>query len=306
MDVIRTVKRSNFTTIDNSIIRDKNISLRAKGLLLTIVSFADTWNFTVAGLIEVLHEKRGVVYRVIRELIAHGYCVRMENRDKGMFKGYTYTFYESLQDNPRTVFHQRYTASGTLIKEQEIKEEALRDEAGVGVEAYVHVRGQYVGQSDDFFADLESELGTPSPTTQPLIDIKPKHRAFKKTQIPESAYADMYSLCYAAGTTSEVKFLNTQQRGRIEKALAQLRDADVDFTRLADFETWWKASWMSKARDTQQYMPPRPEQVTEYWLVATKQAQPKHTTNGKPVETNAPSLAEIEQAFRAKQGEHKR
>lgn len=43
--VIRTEKITNYTKIDNNYLEDKNISLKAKGLLTLMLSLRDNWNY---------------------------------------------------------------------------------------------------------------------------------------------------------------------------------------------------------------------------------------------------------------------
>ena len=43
--VIRTEKLTNYTKIDNNYLEDKDISLKAKGLLTLMLSLRDNWNY---------------------------------------------------------------------------------------------------------------------------------------------------------------------------------------------------------------------------------------------------------------------
>lgn len=43
--IIRTEKLTNYTKIDNNYLEDKNISLKAKGLLTLMLSLRDNWNY---------------------------------------------------------------------------------------------------------------------------------------------------------------------------------------------------------------------------------------------------------------------
>ena len=43
--VIRVEKVTNYTKIDNNYLEDKNISLKAKGLLTLMLSLRDNWNY---------------------------------------------------------------------------------------------------------------------------------------------------------------------------------------------------------------------------------------------------------------------
>ena len=49
MAVLINRTQKNFTMISNSILRDKNLSLKDRGLLCTICSLPDKWEFSIAG-----------------------------------------------------------------------------------------------------------------------------------------------------------------------------------------------------------------------------------------------------------------
>ena len=91
----RTEKKRDFTIISNSLIRDKELSLGAKGVLNVILSFSDNWNISVKGLTAHLKEGRDAVTSAIHELEAEGYIERHTVRDKnGRFRTVGYAVYE--------------------------------------------------------------------------------------------------------------------------------------------------------------------------------------------------------------------
>lgn len=94
MNRIKVVKDTNYTTINNTIIKDKRLSLKAKGLFLTVMSLPDDWDFSVSGIASVLMEGEKAIYHAIKELIKLGYCQRERVYEKGKIKEWTYTFIE--------------------------------------------------------------------------------------------------------------------------------------------------------------------------------------------------------------------
>ena len=52
MAVIRVEKNKNYTVMSNVHLRDKALSLKAKGLLSLILSLPDDWQYNVKGLAE--------------------------------------------------------------------------------------------------------------------------------------------------------------------------------------------------------------------------------------------------------------
>lgn len=53
MAVLRKAHKSNFTVIDNQVFKS-NLSLKARGLLSTMLSLPDNWNFSTTGLTSIL------------------------------------------------------------------------------------------------------------------------------------------------------------------------------------------------------------------------------------------------------------
>ena len=50
MAVFRVERNSNYTVMSNYHLRDKSLSLKAKGLLSQILSLPEDWDYTLAGL----------------------------------------------------------------------------------------------------------------------------------------------------------------------------------------------------------------------------------------------------------------
>lgn len=76
---LRVLRRSNFTMVDNASVNDPNISFKAKGLLLWLLSKPDGWRFTSAAIAEVGPDGRESVQSGLRELTKAGYY-RTERR----------------------------------------------------------------------------------------------------------------------------------------------------------------------------------------------------------------------------------
>ena len=108
MRQVRVKHDKNFTTVSNEFIRDNRLSLKGKGLLLTILSLNDEeWDFSINGMCTILKESKTAVYSAIDELIELGYCVREQYRDEisGRLLPMIYTFFEhptSVVQNPLT------------------------------------------------------------------------------------------------------------------------------------------------------------------------------------------------------------
>ena len=95
MAKVRVCKTTNYTTIDNGIFKDKRLSLKAKGLLVTMLSLPEEWNYTIEGLSVILKEGSACIRSTLSELEEYGYLVRNRIRDdKGRMKDTEYIIYE--------------------------------------------------------------------------------------------------------------------------------------------------------------------------------------------------------------------
>ena len=98
MSVYRVNKTRDFTVMGNTHLRDKNLSLKAVGLLSKMLSFNDGWQFSTKGLSMICKEGPDAVLAALRELEDHGYLVRHRQRDsKGRMSNTVFEIYEQPQ-----------------------------------------------------------------------------------------------------------------------------------------------------------------------------------------------------------------
>jgi hypothetical protein len=97
MATIRVHKTKNYTVMSNTHLRDKSLSLKAKGLLSVMLSLPDNWDYSIAGLVAICKENETAVKSALNELKDNNYVVvTKENPTKsngGRIK-YTYEVYE--------------------------------------------------------------------------------------------------------------------------------------------------------------------------------------------------------------------
>lgn len=95
MSVFRVKKNTNYTVMSNYHLKDKNISLKAKGLLSVILSLPEDWNYSIRGLSAILMEGITAVSNILKELEAAGYIERSLIRDaSGKITDTEYVIYE--------------------------------------------------------------------------------------------------------------------------------------------------------------------------------------------------------------------
>ena len=90
----RINKNRNYTVMSNYHLRDKNLSLKAKGLLSFMLSLPDNWDYSMNGLVFICKENITSIRSTLSELEKFNYLKREQLRDKeGKFK-YNYLIYE--------------------------------------------------------------------------------------------------------------------------------------------------------------------------------------------------------------------
>ena len=98
MAVMRVEKNSNYTIMANYHLRDKNLSLKSKGLLSVMLSLPSDWDYTLAGLTRISKEGIDAIRAAVVELEKAGYIIRSRRRnEKGQLADIEYTIYETPQ-----------------------------------------------------------------------------------------------------------------------------------------------------------------------------------------------------------------
>ena len=98
MAVFRVEKNRGYTVMSNHHLRNKDLSLKAKGLLSQMLSLPEDWDFTLKGLSLINREQIDAIRAAVRELEQAGYIVRSRERDsQGRLRGADYIIYEQPQ-----------------------------------------------------------------------------------------------------------------------------------------------------------------------------------------------------------------
>ena len=135
MAIIKVNKTKNYTTISNFHLREKDMSLKAKGLLSLMLSLPEDWDYSVGGLAKLSKDGKDSVTNTLIELERFGYVKRTQClNDKKQFDGYDYDIYEEpqfeeetpLTGNPLTGNPPQLNTNilnTNLIKEEKYKKE---------------------------------------------------------------------------------------------------------------------------------------------------------------------------------------
>ena len=98
MAVFRVERNKGYTVMSNHHLRNKELTLKAKGLLSQMLSLPEDWDYTLIGLSLINREKIDAIREAVRELERAGYITRSRERDeKGRLQGADYVIYEQPQ-----------------------------------------------------------------------------------------------------------------------------------------------------------------------------------------------------------------
>lgn len=98
MAVIRVNKTKDYTVMSNTHLKDKNLSLKAKGLLSIMLSLPDGWNYSIEGLISICKEGERAVKSTLEELKKYKYLVTTKlypNQTESKRIEYIYDIFEN-------------------------------------------------------------------------------------------------------------------------------------------------------------------------------------------------------------------
>ena len=111
MAVFRVERNSGYTVMSNHHLRNKELTLKAKGLLSQMLSLPEDWDYTLAGLSHINRESIDAIRTAVWELEKAGYILRQQGRDeKGKMTAIEYTIYETKWVSERSVWMLRSDA----------------------------------------------------------------------------------------------------------------------------------------------------------------------------------------------------
>ena len=82
MAVFRVEKNKGYTVMSNHHLRNKELSLKAKGLLSQMLSLPEDWDYPLAGLSLINRESIDAIRTAVWELEKAGYITRRQGRDE--------------------------------------------------------------------------------------------------------------------------------------------------------------------------------------------------------------------------------
>lgn len=120
--IVRVIKNENYTVMSNHHLMNRNLSLKAKGLLSIILALPDDWEYSVAGLVAISREKETSINTALKELKENGYLVvikKMPNETSSGRIEYEWNFFEYPCNYPDRVYPKKVMPADQKIQEPE-------------------------------------------------------------------------------------------------------------------------------------------------------------------------------------------
>ena len=93
--VLKNKVKSNYITVSREIYKDRRLRLQDRGLIATLLSLSDNWDFNIRGLSSILPDGRDSIEKSLKRLEEMGYVTITKGRSaKGKFTGTTITVNE--------------------------------------------------------------------------------------------------------------------------------------------------------------------------------------------------------------------
>lgn len=140
MSVFRVHKINDYTIMSNTHFREKDMTLKAKGLLSLMLSLPDDWDYSISGLMLLSKDGKDSVISALNELEKFHYLNRTQIIDKkGHFSGYDYDIFEKPQSeisraekpntgNPYTENHAQLNTN--IFNTKELSTNILKERKG--------------------------------------------------------------------------------------------------------------------------------------------------------------------------------
>ncbi len=133
MSMIRVNKTKEFTVMSNYHLKDKNLSLKAKGLLSVMLSLPEDWNCSISSLVAISKENETAIKNTLNELKETNYLVvtklNPSQTESGRFE-YIYEVFESPTTTKQEAEKQRLIAFKTFVRTLDINKEIAEEKYG--------------------------------------------------------------------------------------------------------------------------------------------------------------------------------
>ncbi len=177
MAVCRVEKNKNYTTMSNYHLRDPDLSNKARGLLSTMLSLPDNWDYTTRRLAKICKDGVNGITAQLKELEQYGYLIRNRIRDTS----------GRIVDMEYIIYERPHPASPDTEKPDMVKPDMVKPDTGLPrpeTPAQINIDKR---STDETITDLSSTHSIPSDETRPSVlaalEAKRKETEYRDTDV---------------------------------------------------------------------------------------------------------------------------
>lgn len=161
--VIRVEKTREYVVMNNKFLRNKEMSLKAKGLLALCLSLPDDWDYSINGLVAISKENLTAIRSGLKELEQHGHLkINKKKNNQGRFE-YEYVIYETPAIENLHV--ENLTMENLPIenmRQQSIEKESIKEQSIDEINLYIEQHAYAATWSLLYeYLDVRKEIGAP-------------------------------------------------------------------------------------------------------------------------------------------------
>lgn len=193
MSIFRVERTHDYTVMSNHHLKNRALSLKAKGLLSLMLSLPDDWDYTLQGLAHISLEKVDAIRKAITELENEGYITRTRERDEqGRLRGTEYIIREQpISEKPtleKPTLENPILGKPTLDKPTQAKP-TLENPTQLNKKIYNKNKSSMY---EEIPQSNQSKEGTETELTEILQKCELKSFESKTAQMLESAVRVLY------------------------------------------------------------------------------------------------------------------
>ena len=166
--VIRVEKNREYVVMNNKFLRNKTMSLKAKGLLALCLSLPDDWDYSMNGLASICKESLTSIRSSLKELEDHGHLIRTKkNAANGRFF-YEYVLYEVPHtDSPhiQNIHAVNVHAANVHVDndiQQSIEEKSIKEQSIKELNLYIREQAPApLWSLFNEYLEMRKEIGAP-------------------------------------------------------------------------------------------------------------------------------------------------
>lgn len=187
MSVFRVNKTRDYTVMSNHHLRDRNLSLKAKGLLSVMLSLPDSWDYSIAGLVAICKENETAIKSALSELKKRGYITVTKQMPGTTQSGrieYVYDIYETPRVENQGV--EKQGVENLPLENQPLENQGQSNtEESNTEESNTNNKKKVRKSARSFDAIIESY--TTSPSTRELLGEWLQNRKAKRSAMTDNA-----------------------------------------------------------------------------------------------------------------------